>query len=228
ERSNAVQELDAGIAAHLRVHSQAFQRNETFRLLQEQNALMPTLVDRLQAMMASLEQQQLSNNERLHSGQQEFHQRTEAAYTQLASSLQQSMHDGISQQASAVGAALQPVVDATMLGLSETSNALHAAIDNAVQKQLDGLNASVRDAATAANESWSSALAEQQRGNSALTHELQQALQQFTATFEQRSATLLDGVAARMEDNAGRTTDAWSSAFAQQRSAHEALAQRNE
>lgn len=228
ERSNAVQELDAGIAAHLRVHSQAFQRNETFRLLQEQNALMPTLVDRLQAMMASLEQQQHSNNERLHSGQQEFHQRTEAAYTQLASSLQQSMHDGISQQANAVGAALQPVVDATMLGLSEKSNALHAAIDNAVQKQLDGLNASVRGAATAASESWSTALAEQQRGNSALTHELQQALQQFTTTFEKRSTTLLDGVASRLEDNAGRTADAWNSALAQQHDAHAALAQRNE
>lgn len=228
ERSNAVQELDAGIAAHLRAHSQAFQRNETFRLLQEQNALMPTLVDRLQAMMASLEQQQQGNNERLQAGQQEFHQRTEAAYTQLASSLQQSMQAGITQQANAVGAALQPVVDATMSGLSEKSNALHAAIDNAVQKQLDGLNASVRGAATAASESWSSALAEQQRGNSALTHELQQALQQFTATFEQRSATLLDGVASRMEDNAGRTAEAWSSAITQQQHAHEALAQRNE
>ena len=228
ERSNAVQELDAGIAAHLRTHSQAFQRNETFRLLQEQNALMPTLVDRLQAMMASLEQQQHDNNKRLHSGQQEFHQRTEAAYTQLASSLQQSMQAGITQQANAVGAALQPVVDATMSGLTEKSNALHAAIDNAVQKQLDGLNASVRGAATAASESWSSALAEQQRGNSALTHELQQALQQFTATFEQRSATLLDGVASRMEDNAGRTAEAWSSALTQQQHAHEALAQRNE
>ncbi|MGH8054702.1 MAG: DUF802 domain-containing protein [Stenotrophomonas sp.] len=228
ERSNAVQELDAGIAAHLRLHSQAFQRNETFRLLQEQNALMPTLVDRLQAMMASLEQQQLSNNERLHSGQQEFHQRTEAAYTQLASSLQQSMHDGIKQQANAVGAALQPVVDATMLGLSEKSNALHAAIDNAVQKQLDGINTSVRGAATAASESWSTALAEQQRGNTALTQELHQALQQFTATFEQRSATLLDSVATRMEDSVGRTAEAWNTALAQQHSAHDALAQRNE
>ncbi|WP_269792630.1 DUF802 domain-containing protein [Stenotrophomonas sp. Iso1] len=228
ERSNAVQELDAGIAAHLRVHSQAFQRNETFRLLQEQNALMPTLVDRLQAMMASLEQQQHSNNERLHSGQQEFHQRTEAAYTQLASSLQQSMQHGISQQANAVGAALQPVVDATMNGLAETSHALHVAIDNAVQKQLDGLNASVRGAATAASESWSTALTEQQRSNHSLTGELQQALQQFTTTFEQRSATLLDGVASRMEDNAGRTAEAWSSALARQHEAHEALAQRNE
>ncbi len=228
ERSQAVQELDAGIATHLRAHSQAFQRNETFRLLQEQNALMPTLVDRLQAMMSSLEQQQLSNNERLQNGQQEFHQRTEAAYTQLAASLQQSMQDGIAQQANAVGAALQPVVDATMSGLSEKSNALHAAIDTAVQKQLDGINTSVRGAATAASESWSAALAEQQRGNSALTGDLQQALQQFTQTFEQRSASLLDSVSTRMEDNTRHTADAWRDALAQQHNAHDALAQRNE
>lgn len=228
ERSQAVQELDAGIATHLRAHSQAFQRNETFRLLQEQNALMPTLVDRLQAMMSSLEQQQLSNNERLQNGQQEFHQRTEAAYTQLAASLQQSMQDGIAQQANAVGAALQPVVDATMSGLSEKSNALHAAIDTAVQKQLDGINTSVRGAATAASESWSAALAEQQRGNSALTGDLQQALQQFTETFEQRSASLLDSVSTRMEDNTRHTADAWRDALAQQHNAHDALAQRNE
>jgi hypothetical protein len=228
ERAQAVQELDAGIAAHLRMHSPAFQRNETFRLLQEQNALMPTLVDRLQAMMASLEQQQQGNNERLQAGQQEFHQRTEAAYTQLAASLQQSMQAGIAQQANAVGAALQPVVDATMSGLAEKSNALHAAIDNAVQKQLDGLNASVRGAASVASDSWSAALAEQQRGNHALTTDLQQALQQFTATFEQRSSSLLDGVAARLQESTDHTAEAWNSALAQQHGAHDALAQRNE
>lgn len=228
ERSQAVQQLDAGIAAHLRQHSQAFQRNETFRLLQEQNALMPTLVDRLQAMMSSLEQQQHDNNQRLQAGQQEFHQRTETAYTQLAASLQQAMQSGITQQANAVGAALQPVVETTMSGLAERSNALHAAIDSAVQQQLDGINLAVRGAADAANESWNTALAEQQRGNSALTTELQQALQQFTHTFEQRSSSLLDGVATRMEAHAGRTAEAWASALGEQRNAHDALAQRNE
>ncbi len=228
DRSQAVQQLDAGIAAHLCQHSQSFQRNQTFRLLQEQNALMPALVDRLQAMMASLEQQQHTNNDRLQSNQQAFHQRTEAAYTQLASSLQQSMQAGISQQADAVGAALQPVVDATMRGLAEQSNALHAAIDRAVQQQLDGLNVAVRGAADAASASWSAALTEQQRGNSALTAELQQALQQFTATFEQRSSGLLEGVAVRLQESADRTADAWHTALTQQHGAHDALAQRNE
>lgn len=228
ERAQTVQELDAGIASQLRTHSQSFQRGETFRLLQEQNALMPTLVERLQSMMSSLEQQHQSNNERLQASQQEFHQRTEAAYTQLAASLQQSMQAGISQQANAVGAALQPVVDATMAGLADKSNALHASIDSAVHKQLDGINAAVQSAAATAGSSWSNALDAQQRSNSALNEQLQQALAQFSSNFEQRSNSLIDGVAARMEDNVGRTAEAWRNALANQHDAHDELAQRNE
>ncbi|MGR4896668.1 DUF802 domain-containing protein [Stenotrophomonas sp. LARHCG68] len=228
ERAQAVQELDAGIAAQLQVHSPAFQRNETFRLLQEQNALMPALVDRLQAMMGSLEHQQHGNNERLQANQQAFHERTEAAYSQLAASLQAAMQDGIRHQANAVGTALQPVVDATMQGLAERSNALHAAIDDAVQKQLDGLNTVVREAAAGASDSWKTALAEQQRANAALTGELQQALQQFSTGFDQRASALVDGVATRMEDNTRRTADAWTAALTLQHGTHDALAQRNE
>ncbi|PZU17054.1 MAG: hypothetical protein DI589_26535 [Shinella sp.] len=228
ERAQAVQELDAFIASQLRMHSQSFQRGETFRLLQEQNALMPTLVERLQAMMGSLEQQHQANNERLQASQQEFHQRTEAAYTQLAASLQQSMQAGISQQANAVGAALQPVVDATMAGLADKSNALHASIDSAVHKQLEGINAAVQSATATAGSSWTTALEQQQRSNSALNEQLQQALAQFSSNFEQRSNSLIEGVATRMEDNVSRTADAWRDALAQQHSAHDELAQRNE
>ena len=228
ERSQAVQELDAGIAAHLRVHSPAHQRNETFRLLQEQNALMPVLVERLQAMMGSLEQQQLDNNQRLQANQQEFHQRTEAAYTQLAASLNDAMQAGIRHQANAVGAALQPVVETTLSGLAERSDALHAAIDNAVQKQLDGLDTAVRASASSTAQSWTTALAEQQRGNTALTGELQQALQQFNASFEQRASALIDGVATRLDDTTQRNAAAWDNALQQQQRTHDALAQRNE
>ncbi|MGB3394050.1 MAG: DUF802 domain-containing protein [Stenotrophomonas sp.] len=228
ERTQAVQQLDAGIATHLSQHSREFQQRQTLHLLQQQNALMPALVERLQTLADTLERQQHSNDERLHADQQQFHQRNEAAYTQLAGTLQQALRDGIAQQANAVGAALQPVVETTMAGLAERSSALHAAIDSAVQQQLAGLNTTVQDAAIAARESWNAAVAEQQRGNTALTDGLQQALQQFTGTFEQGSAALLDNVATRLEDNTTRTASAWGSALAQQHEAHDALAQRHE
>jgi len=228
ERAQAVQQLDAGIAAHLPQHSRAFQHGQTLHLLQQQNALMPVLVERLQALADTLERQQQSSGERLHAEQQQFHQRSEAAYTQLADTLQHALREGIAQQANAVGAALQPVVDTTMSGLAERANALHAAIENAAQKQLAGLDAAVQNTANAARESWNAAIAEQQHGNAALTDGLQQALHQFTGTFEQRSAALLDGVATRLEDNTARTASAWGNALAQQHEAHGALAQRHE
>ncbi|MBN8923686.1 MAG: hypothetical protein BGP10_07435 [Rhodanobacter sp. 68-29] len=228
ERALAVQQLDAGIAAHLAHRSPSTQRRETFRLLQEQNALMPVLVDRLQTLADTLERQQQAAGERLQAGQQAFHQRTEAAYTQLASTLQQALHDGIARQANAVGAALQPVVDSTMAGLATQSDRLHATIEQAVRKQLDGLDSTVQGAAGAARESWSAAIAEQQRGNAALSDDLRQALQQFAATFEQRSTALVDGVAARLEDSTAHTAEAWNGALARQHEAHDALARRNE
>ncbi|MEW9622840.1 DUF802 domain-containing protein [Rhodanobacter geophilus] len=228
ERTQAVQQLDAGIAAHLGHLAPSVQRRETFRLLQAQNASMPVLVERLQALADTLERQQQVAGERLHADQQAFHQRTEAAYTRLATTLQQALHDGIAQQAGAVGAALQPVVETTMAGLAEQSGRLHTAIEQAVRRQLDGLHDTVQEAAGAARDSWHAAVAEQQCGNAALADGLRQALQQFAATFEQRSAALVDGVAARLEDNATRTAEAWNSALARQHEAHDALARRNE
>ncbi|WPU56009.1 DUF802 domain-containing protein [Stenotrophomonas acidaminiphila] len=228
ERAQAVQQLDAGIATHLGHLSHAVQRRETFRLLQEQNALMPALVERLQALADTLERQQHDAGQRLQASQQAFHQHSEAAWTQLAGSLQQALRDGIAQQANAVGAALQPVVDTTMAALAQKSDRLQAAIELAVHRQLDGLDSAVQGTASAARESWSAAVAEQQRGNAALADGLQQALQQFAATFEQRSAALVDGVATRLEDSSSRTADAWNSALARQHDAHAALAERNE
>lgn len=228
ERTQAVQQLDAGIAAQLGQLSPAVQRRESFRLLQEQHALLPVLVERLHTLADTLERQQQAAAERQQTDQQAFHQRTEAAYTQLAATLQQALHDGVAQQANAVGAALQPVVERSMAGLAEQSGRLHAAIEQAVRQQLDGLDGAVQGAANAARDSWNAAVAEQQRGNAALAEGLQQALQQFAASFEQRSAALVDGVAARLEDNSARTAAAWDGALARQHAAHDALAQRNE
>ncbi|MDL2339514.1 MAG: DUF802 domain-containing protein, partial [Pseudomonadota bacterium] len=47
----------------------------------------------------------------------------------------------------------------------------------------------------------------------------------FAQTFEQRSATLLDGVAARMDRSAGLWSESWGQALAQQRQDNEALMQ---
>ncbi|MBM5648909.1 DUF802 domain-containing protein [Burkholderia pseudomallei] len=227
ERLDAAQALDAKIATTLRVHSHAHQRDETFRLLQRQADLMPTLVDRLQAMMHSLEQQSAASAERQIAGQQAFLGKAEETYARLASSVGQSLTDSVAESARVAGSALQPVMEATMAGLARETAALHDALTQAVQRQLDGLSAGFETTAAHVADVWRHALADHQRSSDALAQRLHGSIERIVESFDRRSTDLLDGVRARLDATASSVSDAWRGALAQQEQANEAHAERN-
>ncbi|MBB5444564.1 MULTISPECIES: DUF802 domain-containing protein [unclassified Paraburkholderia] len=228
ERLEAAQQLDAKIATTLRVYSQSHQREETFRLLQRQAEATPLLVERLQTMMSALEQQSAASNERQIASLDAFYGRTEAAYLRLAGVIEQSLKDSVAGSAQATGKALQPVVEATMAGLSRETAALHDAITQAVQRQLDGMSSGF--AATSANvaEICHSALAGHRQASDELAAQQRASVERVAEAFEQRSVALLDGVSARLEATASGMSQAWSDALAQQQSAGDKLAANNE
>ncbi|CAJ8227954.1 Methyl-accepting chemotaxis protein [Burkholderia pseudomallei] len=222
ERLDAAQALDAKIATTLRVHSHAHQRDETFRLLQRQADLMPTLVERLQAMMHSLEQQSAASAERQIAGQQAFLGKAEETYARLASSVGQSLTDSVAESARVAGSALQPVMETTMAGLARETAALHDALTQAVQRQLDGLSAGFETTAAHVADVWRHALADHQRSSDALAQRLHGSIDRIVESFDRRSADLLDGVRARLDATASSVSDAWRGALAQQEQANEA------
>ncbi|CAH2895773.1 MAG: putative membrane protein [uncultured Paraburkholderia sp.] len=228
ERLEAAQRLDVKIATSLRIYSQAHQRDESFRLLQTQAELMPTLVDRLQTMMAAMEQHSLAFNERQLASQEAFHSNAQVAYTRLAASVEQSLKRSIADSTRAAGEALEPVMQATMAGLARESAALHASVGQAVQQQLDGLSRGFELAAATVADIWSKALAGQQRSNEDMTQQFRASLERFTQTFDERSAGLVDGVSARLEAAAGNVSQAWKEALSRQEQAGETLAVRHE
>ncbi|MFM0413271.1 DUF802 domain-containing protein [Paraburkholderia aromaticivorans] len=228
ERLQAAQMLDVKIATTLRIYSQSHQREEAFRLLQRQAEVMPTLVDRLQTMMGAIEQQSLALNERQIASQEAFHGRTEATYTRLASSVEQSLKASVVDSTRAAGAALQPVMEATMAGLARETAALHETVTHAVQRQLDGLSSGFEASTTTVADIWNKALEGHQRSSEELAQHLRDTLDRFTGTFEQRSAGLLDGVAARLESAVGGVSQAWNEALSRQESVGEKLAASNQ
>jgi hypothetical protein len=228
ERLQAAQMLDVKIATTLRIYSQSHQREEAFRLLQRQAEVMPTLVDRLQTMMGAIEQQSLALNERQIASQEAFHVRTEATYTRLASSVEQSLKASVADSTRAAGAALQPVMEATMAGLARETAALHETVTHAVQRQLDGLSSGFEASTTTVADIWNKALEGHQRSSEELAQHLRDTLDRFTGTFEQRSAGLLDGVAARLESAVGGVSQAWNEALSRQESVGEKLAASNQ
>ena len=228
ERLQAVQLLDVKIASTLRIYSQSHQREESFKLLQQQTELMPTLVDRLQTMMATIEQQSMATSERQMAGHESFHAKTEATYTRLASSVEASLKESVVASAVAVGAALQPAMEATMAGLARETASLHDTVTHAVQRQLEGLSTGLETTTTTMAASWNDALAEHRRSNEVLAEDLRSSLQRFTETFEQRSAGLLEGVSARLDATADSAANAWNDALSRQEAVNEDLAARNQ
>ncbi|SAL34351.1 DUF802 domain-containing protein [Caballeronia humi] len=206
ERIEAAQTLDVRIATTLRVFSQAHQRDEAFRLLQRQSELMPTLVDRLQSMMTAIERQSLALNERQIASQDAFHGKTEAAYTRLASSVEQSLRRSVAESARAAGAALQPVMEATMAGIARETATLHDTVTNAVERQLGGVSSGLestlasitRDTATL-HDTVTNAVERQLGG-------LTTGLESTLANITRDTATLHDTVTSAVERQLGGLT----------------------
>lgn len=228
ERVEVVQALDAAIATTLRPFSQPHQREEAFKLLQRQADSLPALVDRLQAMMSAIEQQSGAAHERQLSQQAAFHDRTEAVYSRLASSVQQSLMEGAAESARAASTALQPVVEATMAGMARNAASLHADVMQSVQQQVEGLSTGFQATTRNVADLWNQSLAEQRQCNEALLQDLRATLERFTDTFDQRSAGMVESVSARFDAASNSASAAWASALSQQSEAGNELAVRNQ
>ena len=228
ERLETVQLLDAKIASSLRIYSQTHQREEAFKLLQQQTEAMPSLIDRLQTMMAGIEQHSREANERQRASQEAFHASTGEIYARLATSVEQSLKQSVTESARAASAAFQPVMESTMAGLARETASLHDTVTHAVKQQLEGLSSAFETNTTTVADIWKRAIVEQQRSNEALATDLRASHERFAETFEQRSVTLVDAVNARLDTAAGSAADAWNDALVKQGVAHEAVAARNE
>jgi len=223
DRLRTAQRLDACIATTLRGFSQAHQREESLRLLKTQAETAPALVTQLRALLAQMDRQAQALQDRLVANQAQFHNEAQRAYTGLAESVDRSLKASLTDSARLAGEAIEPAVQATMVGLARESATLRDTLATAVQQQLDGVTARLDSTAATLAEHWQTTLADQQRHNEAVTQGLHAGLDRYAQTFEQRSAALLDGVAAREDRSAGLLAESWNQALAQQRESHAAL-----
>jgi len=223
ERLQAGQMLDTKIATTLRVYSLVHQREASFQLLEQQAQAMPMLVDQLQAMLAAMERQSQALNERLITSQEHFHSKAEAVYAGLASSVDQSLKQSLTESARIAGATIQPVVEATMAGIARETASLHGTVAHTVQQQLEGLSSRFEATTATVADTWKAALAEHQRSAEALAGDLRVSQERFAETFEQRSASLVETVSARLESTVGSVSDTWGSALAEHQRASEKL-----
>jgi hypothetical protein len=227
ERTHAVQQLDVKAATTLRVFSQAHQRDESFRLLQQQTELMPALIDRLQAMMATIEQQNATTGQRHADSQDAFLVKAEATFARLASSVEQSLKDGVADSARAASAALQPIFETTMAGIARETATLHESINKAVSQQLDGMKDGFATTSAGVTSAWNDAIAVQRQVNASQAQDLRGALEAFATSFDERATAMVTSVSDRFEASAQASTEAWSATLSKQVASLDEIVTRN-
>jgi hypothetical protein len=195
DRMQAAQLLDTRIATVLRRFSLTHQRQETFKALQLQSQALPVVVDKLQAMMAQMESMGQQLNQRLLSNQEGFHSNVKTVYTDLASAVDKSLRESLSQSAHVAGESIKPVVEAAMTEIAREAKAIHERMAETVQLQLEGLSTSFGTSAAGVAETWAAALRKHEQASAGMTADVGRTLNAFNDTFAQRSGELVATVA---------------------------------
>ena len=139
ERVAAARVLDASVATVLRPFSPVHQREEALRAAQAQAVALPLLVDRLDTLMATIEQRSQQLDERMLASQARFQQDAAAAYTTLARDVGTALQDSLATGARAAGESIRPVMETTMAQIAQDQARHEAQRLQAWSQQLQGL-----------------------------------------------------------------------------------------
>ena len=203
ERLQVSRLLDSRVGDVLRPFSLGHQREQTYKALQDQSQALPVVAERLQALMEQLEQRSERMNEQLLARQEQFHRQAGTAYTDLAEAVGRSLQDSLSAGARAAGESIQPVVQAAMADIAQQAGQLHQRLGEVAQQQAEGLSAQFSATVGQVAAHWQQALQQQAQTGAQLMQGLDQSLNAFTAGFEQRSLSLVDGVHEALRQSRG-------------------------
>ncbi|MGQ0710759.1 MAG: DUF802 domain-containing protein [Rhodoferax sp.] len=194
ERQHAVRALDGAIATSLRAFSAAQQREDLHRALCLQAQAMPQIVQQLQALGEGLARQQQTLGTQLLEQERGFHAQASASYEQLARSVGDALQHSLVGAARLAADTLRPIVENAMAELAQQAQHAHQRQHEAAQAQQQALSSQWQGSAQQVRDTWLQALAQQQDTQQQLLQRLDTALQQFTHSFAQDSARVLDAV----------------------------------
>lgn len=196
ERILVARELDAKINTVFRPFSLNFNRQETYKSLQQQARALPELAAQITVMAEKLEKMGQRLGQELNSKQDKFHESVEQSYQTLAQSVSQSLNQVVQQSGEQVAKHMEPVVNQLMSEMSAKiqQNVIEtqAQLVSQNESSLDNIVSNLKEHTLAANESWQSGLQEHERIQLKLSATMQTSLDQFGDHFQSLSSQFVE------------------------------------
>ena len=200
ERTQVARALDVAIGNPLKAFSMAYQRQETFKALQQQSQALPQVVQQLEHLMAQMAKTSEELNQRLEKNQHSFHGEVHKAYTQLAQSVDQSLRSSLSQSMQTASDGMRPLVQATLSQLADQAQSLNAQLLHNSQQHMAELNSQWQQTAQAVAKTSVETLAQHENLNAQMTARVGQSLEVFSQHLEKNMQGLLDNISAKQDD----------------------------
>ncbi len=200
ERTQVARALDVAIGNPLKAFSMAYQRQETFKALQQQSQALPQVVQQLEHLMAQMAKTSEELNQRLEKNQHSFHGEVHKAYTQLAQSVDQSLRSSLSQSMQTASDGMRPLVQATLSQLADQAQSLNAQLLHNSQQHMAELNSQWQQTAQAVAKTSVETLAQHENLNAQMTARVGQSLEVFSQHLEKNVQGLLDNISAKQDE----------------------------
>lgn len=184
--------LDTKTANEFRAFSGAHQRQLSYKALQTQAQALPVLTQSLETMGARMERLIESLSERLITGQAQFHDAAKNNYETLATSVDQTLRDAITQSGQRAGESIEPIVTQVMGAISAETQNTHQQLAATLQKQFDVLARGFTDTSQGIANTWKRGITEQARAGEGLMQHMGDSHNMLMTQFQKISTTLID------------------------------------
>ena len=203
DRMLATRRLDTTIATVFRGFSLIYNRQETYKALQQQAQALPEVVEKLHAMAGNLERTGDKLADKLVANQDLFHQSVTTMYSELASSVDQSLRESMVESGRLAGESINPLVKEAMAAICKEARNTHQQLSATAQQQLEALSGRFTDTTEQVTGAWRASLDAHERSNEALIAGMSTSFEAFSGQFERTGTSMLES----FDDTATRWFD---------------------
>ncbi|MEX1668578.1 DUF802 domain-containing protein [Zhongshania guokunii] len=220
QRLQVSRQLDGQLRGAFKNFSLSYQREQSYKAMQQQAAALPDVAQQLATLADRLAQMSDDLGGKLISGQERFHVAAQAQYRELANSVDASLKSSLADSGRLVGESVGPVVQGFAQDVSQALQNSQQQISAAVQEHLAALSTRFANTTEEFSQGWQQGMQAQQRGSETLLAQVDDGLKAFNSEFAAASHSLLDTFSRVSDDSLARQDAAeqarlanWSAVF---------------
>lgn len=195
ERIFVVRDLDVKINTLFRTFSLNFNRQETYKALQQQAKALPELANQIAGMTDSLQKMSDQLAKDLNAKQDKFHESVGESYQALAESVSKSLNSVVQNSADVVVSQMRPAVSTILEALSERLNRqveiLNATLVEKNSAIMTDLSASLKNHNQSSQEAWTAGLAAHEQIQQTAVAQVKESLGKFSEQVAEQSSQLI-------------------------------------